>query len=165
MLFTGHHAHTIDSKGRLAIPADIRARWRTERDGAAWFALPTAEEIIRLFTETSFHRLAAEWDDTLTPDADQARLNSTLFGLAERSEMDAAGRIRLSEKLLKLVGIGNEVVLVGAGECLEIHNSEAWERSLKERVSQVSELARKIMERREQRARRAGGRGWNDGDN
>ena len=38
MLLIGQFEHTIDAKGRLAVPAEIRARWVAERDGGAWFA-------------------------------------------------------------------------------------------------------------------------------
>lgn len=146
MLFTGHYEHTIDSKQRLAIPADIRAQWRNEVDGTAWYAAPWVGRVIRLFTETSFRKHAAEYQRGLTPDQDEAELITTLFGLSARAEMDAAGRIRLSEDMLELAELGSEVVLVGSGEWLEIRDRDEWRKKKLERLKQLPELLRKVRQ-------------------
>ena len=75
MLFTGQHEHTIDAKKRLAIPAEFRSQWRTEVDGAAWFAVPwlttSGLGVIRLYTERDFHAKAVDLypvrDGRITP--------------------------------------------------------------------------------------------------
>src|SRR5690606_341929 len=100
VLFTGHYEHSIDAKHRLAIPADIRARWNPVTDGAAFFAVPWVGGVIRLYTETDFHQRAGAAPLTLTPDEDEAELQATLFGLSRRLELDAAGRVRIPEDLL-----------------------------------------------------------------
>lgn len=146
MLFTGHYEHAIDAKQRLAIPAEIRAQWRNEVDGAAWYAAPWVGKVIRLFTESSFRRHAADYQRGLTPDQDEAELITTLFGLSARLETDAAGRIRLPEDMLKLADLGTEVVLVGAGEWLEIRDREEWRRKKSERLRQLPDLLRKVRQ-------------------
>ncbi len=152
MLFTGHYAHTIDSKGRLAIPAEIRARWRSEADGSAWFAVPWPTGCLRLYTEVDFHNRAASRAVSLTPSPDEAELQATLFGLSARVEMDSAGRVRLPDETLKLVGLGTEVVLVGAGDRLEVRDRAEWEKSKADRLAQMPDLMRRIEERRNGRA-------------
>jgi len=148
VLFTGHYEHTIDAKHRLAIPADIRGRWSTASDGAAFFAVPWVGGIIRLYTETDFHQRAGAAPLTLTPDEDEAELQATLFGLSRRLELDAAGRVRIPEDLLELTGLGADVVLVGAGDRLEIRDRAAWSASKAERLAKLPELMRRISARR-----------------
>lgn len=144
MLFTGQFEHTIDAKKRLAIPASIRSRWEPKKDGEAWYAVPWTGTIIRLYTETDFNARAASSELTLTPDEDEAELQATLFGLAHRTELDSAGRIRLPEEMLTMTGLPNEVVLIGAGDRLEIRSREQWEQSKSERLAQLPELMRRI---------------------
>lgn len=147
MLFTGEFEHTIDAKNRLAIPAHIRAAWRTEVDGAGWFAVPWREGLIRLFTERDFHTRATNRTLSLTPDEDEAELQASLFGLSARVEMDSAGRVRLPEEMLRLVGLGTEVTLVGAGDRLEIRDRGAWRETRADRMRQMPALMARISAR------------------
>ena len=149
MLLTGEYEHTIDAKHRLAIPAEVRARWRPEEDGAAWFAVPWRPGLIRLYTERSFHDRATNRPLTLTPDEDEAELQATLFGLSARLEIDSAGRVRLPEDMLTLVSLPTEVVLVGAGDRLEIRDRAEWRKSRQSRLAQLPELMQRITARRE----------------
>lgn len=144
MLFTGQYEHTIDAKGRLAIPADIRSRWRTEEEGSAWFAVPWlvggTQGLIRLYTERAFHDKASMASQSLMPDEDEAETQATLFGFAARLSMDSAGRVRIPEETLQLVGLGPEVVLVGAGDRLEIRDRAGWKENQSERLAKLAKL-------------------------
>lgn len=144
MLFTGQYEHTIDAKNRLAIPAGIRARWDPTQDGAAFYAVPWVGGLIRLYTESDFNARAGSTPLTLTPDEDEAELAATLFGFAMRVEPDSAGRVRLSEEMLSLTGLPREVVLVGAGDRLEVRDRSQWEQSKQQRLEQLPELMRRI---------------------
>lgn len=151
MLFTGHYEHTIDSKRRLAIPADIRSRWEAERDGAAWYAVPWPGGIIRLYTEAVFKSRAADYWMSLTPDEDEAELLRTLFGLSARLEPDSAGRIRFPDEMLDLVGLGTEVALVGVRDYLEVWDRAVWRGSMKDRLERLGEQMRRIESKRTKR--------------
>lgn len=148
MLFTSQYEHTIDAKHRLAIPSDVRSRWRPESEGLAWFAVPWPGGLIRLYPEKAFEARAFSGELTLTPDEDEAELQATLFGLSARIEMDSAGRIRLPEDMLTLVGLGSEVVLVGAGDRLEIRDRLEWSRTRSERLTQLPDLMARISARK-----------------
>lgn len=148
MLFTGSYEHTIDSKNRLAIPADIRARWSNEVDGNAWYAVPWIGGTVRLYSEAFFTERSRLYSSTLTPDPDQAELLTTLFGLARRVEMDSAGRVRLPEETLELTGLASEVALVGAGDWLEIRDRASWKSSLRARLEALPDLTARLERKR-----------------
>ncbi|HBS29962.1 MAG TPA: hypothetical protein DEB06_11080 [Phycisphaerales bacterium] len=151
MLFTGEHEHTIDAKNRLAIPAGFRAQWRESRDGAAWYAVPWVGGVIRLYTERAFEERAAAGRLTLTPEEDEAELQATLYGLTARTEMDSAGRVRLPDGMLALVGLGSEVVLIGAGDRLEIRDRSAWRSGRTGRLAQMPVLMSRVNAKRQGR--------------
>lgn len=143
MFFSGQHEHTIDSKRRLAIPSHIRAAWDPAEHGAGWYAVPWIDGIIRLYPEKWFYPLARQAGErarSLTPDQDHAEALATLFGSSERLTMDSAGRVRLSEDMLELVGLGPEVVLVGVGDWMEIRDRAAWMAGRRDRLSRLREL-------------------------
>ncbi|MEM1167462.1 MAG: division/cell wall cluster transcriptional repressor MraZ, partial [Planctomycetota bacterium] len=106
-----------------------------------------SSNLIRLYTERSFERAASTDGLSLTPDEDEAELETTLFGLASRLPQDAAGRVRLPEDLLELVGLGSEVVLVGAKDRLEIRDRAAWKASRRSRLEQVPALMQRVRQR------------------
>lgn len=154
VLLTGQYEHVIDAKQRLAVPAEIRAQWRPERDGAAWYAVPWVGGVLRLYTESRFHSLADSRSLSLTPDEDEAELQATLFGLSRRLEMDAAGRIRIPEDLLSLVSLSSgEVALIGAGDRLEIRDRAAWKSSVKDRLASLPDLVRRTGARAQERSK------------
>ena len=148
MLLIGQFEHTIDAKGRLAVPAEIRGRWVAERDGGAWFAVPWSGGRIRLYTETEFNkRAAAALGTGLTPSEELAELQAVLFGSSARLEMDSAGRVRIPDSMLGAVGLGKEVVLVGCGDRLEVRDRSGWQDAAKQRLDSIPELLRRLEER------------------
>ncbi len=128
MLFTGQSQHSIDPKLRLAVPAKYRNQWDPLRDGSAWYGLPWPTGHLRLYTENTFAALSPDaGTNALRPADDDAKEEANFFSFAERLEMDSAGRINLNKRHLELAGLGNEVVIVGARNRLEIHDVRRWE--------------------------------------
>lgn len=140
MLFTGLSNHAIDAKLRLAIPAKYRNQWDAARDGAAWYCIPWPTGHLRLYTEARFRDLAERREQTLTPGKDEAELEKVLFGFAERLEMDSAGRINVPRQHIDLAKIGTEVVIVGAGARLEVHDRAKWEGAKDDLFNRLPEL-------------------------
>lgn len=148
MLLIGQYEHTIDAKGRLAIPAEIRARWVAERDGGAWFAVPWPGGRIRLYTETEFNKRAmAALGTGLTASEELAEFQAILFGSSARLEMDSAGRVRIPDSIMNAVKLGKEVAVVGCGDRLEIRDRTAWTAGDDTRVNTIPELLRKLEEK------------------
>ncbi|MCW5769398.1 MAG: hypothetical protein KIT19_12015 [Phycisphaeraceae bacterium] len=156
MLFTGHSELTIDAKLRLQIPAKYRNAWEESRDGKAWYCVPWPGGIVRLYSEACFEELASQGLSgaraTLTPDQDVADLEADLFSLAERIEPDSAGRIALPRLHLELAGLGGggiEVVVIGAGNRLEVRDRASWKQTLAQRFARLPSLVAKNEARRE----------------
>jgi MraZ protein len=111
-----------------------------------WYCVP-APASLRLYTRRSFEDQAAKLESQLIPDSDHAERDVTFFGLAERLEMDAQGRIPLPRKHLELAGLLTaqgappEVVIVGARDRLEVRDRAAWQAGLQERFAQLPTLA------------------------
>ncbi len=148
MLFTGHSEHTIDAKQRLAIPAKYRNQWDVERDGSAWYCVPWPTGHLRLFTETTFQQLANQAESSLTPGEEEADLESDFYGFAERIEPDSAGRINVPNSHIELLGLPQEVVIVGARTRLEVHPRERWKEAAAERFRRLPDLVRRIENKR-----------------
>lgn len=152
MLFTGFSEHSIDAKQRLAVPAKYRHQRSATGDSkdlvsASWFCFPWATGQLRLYPEDTFTRLAQSRDDDarLAPDPDLALLKSRLFGITERLDMDSAGRIQIPKLHMELIGLNNEVAVVGAGDHLEIWDRASWIAGLRGNINSLPDLAQRVQ--------------------
>ena len=148
MTFTGNAEATIDAKGRLAIPAKFRKLVPDAEGGTGgvWVCVPWPGGVLRVYTGKEFERLASQGESSLTPNDDLAALQSTLYGMAETLEVDSANRIAIPQKLQEMVGLGSEVVVIGAKDRLEIHDRKAWQESVAKRFSELPVLVAKLKQ-------------------
>ena len=144
MLFTGFADAMVDAKQRLAIPAKFRSEFPEMASGERmrWYCVPWPGGFLRLYPGETFESLASLGVDSLTPGEDMAELEVTLYGLAERLELDGAGRIRLPH--MELVGLPNEVTVVGARNRLEVRSRIVWQDSLADRFKRLASQVERV---------------------
>ncbi len=147
MLFTGEFEHTIDSKGRMAIPSEIRSRMKKEEDGEAFYLTIGSNRALRLYPEKGFERLAAMIEEGLVTDEAVQEFDQLLFPLSRRLEVDSAGRIRLPDRMMERAGIGKDVVLIGVRDHLEIRDLRQWNAELEQRLAKQDEIFRRFVRR------------------
>ena len=143
MLFTGHAEVTIDPKQRLAVPAKYRSQ--VETTGGLWRCLPWPDGCLRLYPDATFEALAAQLPSSLIPDTDEAELQRSLFGLAERLEPDSVGRITIPKIQIELAGLTTEVMVVGAGDRLEVMDRAKWKANLSDKFQSLPTLVAKMQ--------------------
>ena len=127
-MFVGTYPRSVDSKGRLLVPAEmVRALDAQDREG---YYLAPGDGYVFLFKRSTFLDLARGMA-LPTPFA-KVQFNRAFFGSAAWRPTDAMGRILLPEELKNPCGIGAEAVLVGCGEYLEIWEPTQLEKARKE---------------------------------
>ena len=124
-MFRGVNTINLDSKGRLAIPTRYREQLvrscegqmvvTVDRDGCLLlYPLPEWEEIERKLARlSSFNKQTR-------------RLQRLLIGHATECEMDASGRILLSQPLRDFAGLEKAAVLIGQSNKFEIWSESNW---------------------------------------
>ena len=124
MAFHGPFEPSLDAKNRLTVPA----RFRSALAGKV-FLVRGADPCISLYPEATYTGLTEAALQGLNPFSTQAReLKRMFYGSATDTELDSAGRVMLTPKHLEHAGIsGREVVITGAGDCLELWDRSAWE--------------------------------------
>ena len=122
-MFLGRHNHTIDSKGRLAIPARFREQLA---NGAV--LTRGADRSLALLTAESWSALCDKIDLLPMGDVDARNLRRFLFAEAAHVELDAQGRLLIPAALRAFAGIDRAVVVIGVNRSIEIWATDAWER-------------------------------------
>jgi MraZ protein len=123
LAFHGTFEHSLDAKNRLTVPARFRAAL-----AGKVFLVRGVDPCISLYPETTYTSLTGAALSGLNPFSPQAReLKRMLYGNATDAELDSAGRVMLTPRHLEHAGIDREVVITGAGDCLELWDRSAWE--------------------------------------
>ena len=156
MLFLGEYEHSLDSKQRLAIPSELREVLNPAVNGDSFVAVPGADEVLTLWPNGTFEKLAMDHGGSLIGDEVLRQFERSFFSQAARCQLDSAGRVRIPDRLLTRFGLAGAVVILGVRDHLELIASARWKSQQKERNSSAGELfrqANQIMKSRSGGAR------------
>jgi len=143
VLFLGEFEHTIDPKGRLAIPSELRSALSPEVHGDALIAAPGPNGSLWLWPEKTFEQLATSLGGSLVGDEDMLAFERLLFSGASRLPIDGAGRVRVPDRLLREFSIQTEVMILGVRDHLELLPPSAWRSEQGRQRPQQSEIWRR----------------------
>lgn len=115
---TGQYQHSMDSKGRLFIPAKLR-----EELGDTFYVTMGIDRCLSVYSEDSWSRFTDKFESL---PYSRTRAMRPLFANAAKCEPDAQGRILLPGKLREYAGITKDVVVIGVSNRAEIWDAAAW---------------------------------------
>ena len=121
--FHGTFEHTLDAKNRLTVPSKFRSTL-----AGSVFLVKGAEPCLSVYPAETYDAMAQAALAQMNPLSTQKREFSRLFYANAMSlELDGAGRIMLPSRFMEHVGISRDVVVAGAGDCLELWDRTTWE--------------------------------------
>ena len=122
MAFRGTFDHTLDAKNRLTIPAKFRA---TLSEGVV--LAKGIERCVQVWTPKAFDEYVSAALAGLNPLSEHARkLNRYFAANSLDTELDSAGRVMVPGFLLEHGSLKKDVVVTGAGDCLEVWDRGEW---------------------------------------
>lgn len=135
-MFLGEFEHTIDDKGRLAVPARFRARLA---EGAV--VTRGLDRCLALYPQDTWRALAEKLAALPTSRADARSLQRLQFSGAAECEFDRQGRIIVPAYLREYAGLQVEVVVVGLYARIEIWERRAWGEIKRDAEARGGEIA------------------------
>ena len=121
-MFTGEYRHTVDEKGRLAVPA----RFRAQLDGGAVVAR-WLDECLAIFPKQAWEDLATKVRALPITDAGARSFQRYLFAGAFDVDLDRQGRVLVPLNLRQFAGLEGEAVVVGSLDHAEIWAPQRWD--------------------------------------
>ena len=115
---TGEYKHTLDAKGRLAVPSRLR-----DELGGVFYVTLSMDRCLSAYSAESWQRFSDKVD--AMPYVMQRKMRP-LFAFAARCETDAQGRILLPQNLREYAGLDHDVTVIGNRSFAEIWNTAAW---------------------------------------
>lgn len=137
--FRGVTELSLDSKGRLAIPARHREGLV---DGSGGELVITADPggCLLIFPRLAWEPLQQQLMGFSSFNETVRRLQRLLVGHADDVEIDAAGRILVPPALRRYAGLDKHVVLVGQGRKLELWDAARWQAQTAQAIALPAEL-------------------------
>lgn len=120
-LFLGEYQHSIDDKGRLAIPAKFRSPLN---DGLV--VTRGLEKCLYVWTLDQWREMSDRLASLPLMQNDARRVARHFFSGAVDTKLDKLGRVILPQFLREYAGLTDEVVVLGVHSRIEIWGSESW---------------------------------------
>jgi MraZ protein len=120
-MFLGRHQHTVDAKGRLAIPARFRDALS---DGLV--LTRGIDRCLTLYPLDAWTVLADKISALPMTDPDARTFRRMVFAEAVDLTLDAQGRILVPPELRRYAELEREAYVVGVHTSIEIWSPERW---------------------------------------
>ena len=116
---TGEYQHSLDSKGRIFIPAKLR-----EELGDVFYITISMDKCLCAYNSLNWQQLSDRVN--AMPYVKQRRMRP-LFAHAAKCELDAQGRALIPQNLREFAGITKTVSVLGCNNHAELWDSETWQ--------------------------------------
>ena len=142
-MLLGEFEHTIDDKNRLTLPARFRQSFA---DGVV--ITRGIDPCLAVFTKEGWEDFSSSRLAGLDRFSREAReMRRYLFSATVESELDKQGRVTLPAGLMAKADLGREVIVAGAGDCLEVWDREAWRIQIDEVERRADVVAERLAAR------------------
>ncbi|MBR1375823.1 MAG: division/cell wall cluster transcriptional repressor MraZ [Cardiobacteriaceae bacterium] len=125
-MFNGIYELQLDSKGRLSVPAKLRAILEEECAGNLVLTADLDKNLL-LYTQAEWAKASAKLEKLSSVEKHARTIKRLYLGHASECEMDATGRVLIPPMLRKFAELAKSVVLTGMGNKLEIWDKDRWE--------------------------------------
>ena len=142
-MLLGEYEHTIDDKNRLTLPARFRQSFE---DGVV--ITRGIEPCLAVYTQEGWEDFVSSSLAGLDRFSREARdMKRYLFSATVESELDKQGRVTLPTGLMAKAGLGRDVIVAGAGDCLEVWDRDAWRVRLEDVERRADVVAERLAAR------------------
>ncbi len=125
-MFRGINSATLDSKGRMALPARFREVLQLGADGKTVVTIDMREQCLLLYPLPEWEVVQRKLESLANVGSRARLLQRLLIGHATDLDLDGQGRILLPGMLREFGDLQKKLVLVGQGNKIEIWAADHW---------------------------------------
>lgn len=140
-MFIGEYKHSVDEKGRMAIPA----KFRSSLNQAAVITRGL-DHCLYIYTATEWERLAEKVKALPMTSANSRAFQRLMLAGAVDVELDSQGRVLIPEYLRAYAGISKQTVVAGVYDRLEIWDETKWQEYKTKTEANSDEIAERLGE-------------------
>jgi MraZ protein len=121
-MFVGEFLHSVDAKGRLALPARFRAK--IERGAVLTRGI---ELCLQVFPMETWEEKSRELAEAGIDPRQRRLIERRFFAMAFECELDGQGRIVIPARFREYAGLNGEAVVLGARDRIEVWDPARWQ--------------------------------------
>jgi MraZ protein len=137
-VFTGEYRHSVDEKGRIAVPAKFRTQLESGAVISRWL-----DSCLAIHTRSGWDALADKVAGLPITDSNSRLFQRYVFAGAFEAELDKQGRVVVPAYLREWADLEGEAVVVGSRDHAEIWSPARWD-SYRTALESPDELARAL---------------------
>lgn len=138
-LFMGEFKHSIDSKGRLIIPAKFRSQL-----GDHFVLTRGMDGCLFGYPQSSWKKMEEKLDQLPMNKKDTRAFVRFFYSAATECELDKQGRVNLPETLIDHAAINKKCVVVGVSDRFEIWSAERWTKFAEKAAANFDQIAEEM---------------------
>jgi len=143
-LFIGQHTYSIDSKGRISIPAKLRKQIPPEANDTIVMTRGLSK-CIALYPLDEWKRIEGNLLKLNEFQPNEVRFIRMFTQYATEDIMDSQSRILIPPLLIEYAQIEKEVLIIGALKTIEVWNPKLYDEYQKQSELTYEEIAAKVM--------------------
>lgn len=121
-MFKGEFNHTIDTKGRMIVPAKFR-----DALGETFVVTKGLDGCLFVYPNEEWEKIEEKFSRIPMTTKDARKFSRFFFAGASDCELDKQGRTLIPSTLREFAGLEKEVVMVGVLTRIEIWSKERWD--------------------------------------
>lgn len=142
--FTSEYECKLDSKGRLVLPARIKAQ--LPENGSGELVIRRGfEQCLIIYPMVEFKKVFSKISGLNEFNEEYRKLQRNFLSGVVTVELDNNGRFLIPKNMLAYAHIEKDAVLVGTGTKVEIWNPSVYEKHLIQDPAELSKLAEKYL--------------------
>lgn len=142
--FTSEYESKLDAKGRLVLPARIKAQL-PEGDGQELVIRRGFEPCLIMYPMVEFKKVFSKISGLSEFNEEYRKLQRNFLSGVVTVELDGNGRFLIPKGMLTYAQIEKDAMLVGTGSKVEIWNPTIYEKHQIQDSSELSKLAEKYL--------------------
>ena len=144
--FKGSYGYSVDSKGRINIPARLRKYVSTEANDT-FVVTRGYDQCLYVYPLDEWTRLEVEIRQLSSTNPKHRFFKRRLLEWATESQLDGQFRIIIPKDLLQFAGIENDVLIIGVLEHIEVWNPRIYEAYLKTQDESYETVAQTVLQK------------------
>ncbi|MGI6659855.1 MAG: division/cell wall cluster transcriptional repressor MraZ [Dethiobacteraceae bacterium] len=140
-MFMGEYQHTLDSKGRLIMPAKFR-----EELGDKFVLTRGLDNCLFVYPLEEWNNLEQKLKNLPFTRSDARAFTRFFFSGATECELDKQGRVLIPTNLRSHAKLQKDAVIIGVSSRVEIWSQEEWQRYSEDTGLSFENIAEKIMD-------------------
>ena len=146
--FKGSFNYTVDSKGRINIPAKMRKNLSPEANNS--FVITRGlDNCIFVYPNDEWAKREAELGKLEQTNREARLYTRLLLEFASDVELDGQHRISLTIELMEYAKISGDVLILGVFDRIEVWNPEEYRKYLDAQQQDYVTVAEKVFEKKE----------------